>query len=123
MINDNLTSQKDNFWLRIIYIVSISISLVVAFLILSPRPEGMAGKLDVSMLPTVNATLNLVTTILLILGFVFIKKNDLKKHQFVMLSAFGTSAMFLITYVIYHWFKLVKNYMRVSGYYFIILFL
>ena len=105
MVKKNKISQKDSFWLPIIYIVSITISLVVAFLILGPRPEGMAGKLDVSMLPTVNATLNFVTTILLIFGFIFIKKNDLKKHQLVMLSAFGTSAMFLVTYVIYHWFK------------------
>ena len=104
-MKNDITSLKDSFWLPIIYIVSITISLVVAFLILGPRPEGMEGMLDVSMLPSVNATLNFATTILLILGFFYIKKNDLKKHQFVMLSAFGTSAMFLVTYVIYHWFK------------------
>ena len=98
-------NQQDSFWLRIIYIISITISLVVAFLILGPRPEGMEGILDVSGLPLVNATLNFITTILLILGFYFIKTGNMKRHQFVMLSAFGTSALFLVTYVIYHWFK------------------
>ena len=118
MVMNNKISHQLSFWLPIIYIVSIPFSLVVAFLILGPRPEGMSGKLDVSMLPTVNATLNFVTTILLILGFIFIKKNDLKKHQFVMLSAFGTSAMLFIIGL-----KLVQNYTKVNGYHSIISFL
>ena len=101
-----MENQQDNFWLRIIYILSISISLVVAFLILGPRPDGMAGLIDVSGLPLVNSTLNLITTILLILGFIYIKFGNIKKHQFMMLSAFGTSSLFLISYVIYHWFKM-----------------
>ena len=99
-------NQQDSFWLRIIYIVSISISLAVAFLILGPRPDGMEGLLDVSGLPLVNATLNSITTLLLILGFYYIKAGNQQKHQFVMLSAFGTSALFLVTYVVYHWFKM-----------------
>ena len=37
--------NQDNFWLRIIYIVSVVISAAVAFLILGPRPAGIeAGK-------------------------------------------------------------------------------
>ena len=37
--------SQDQFWLRIIYIISIVITLAVAFLILGPRPEGMEGRL------------------------------------------------------------------------------
>ena len=33
--------NQDQFWLKIIYIVSVVISLAVAFLILGPRPEGL----------------------------------------------------------------------------------
>ena len=58
--------NQDQFWLKIIYIVSIIISGAVAFLILGPRPEGMEGALDVSSLPLLNATLNGITTILLV---------------------------------------------------------
>ena len=61
--------QKDKFWLRIIYILSSIISLAVGFLILGPRPEGIIGSLDVSRLPLVNATLNFITTIILIFAF------------------------------------------------------
>ena len=97
--------MNDSFWLRIIYIVSTAISLAVAFLILGPRPEGLAGSLDVSGLPLLNASLNCITTLLLILGLVLIKQKNIDAHKKIMLTAFGTSSLFLISYVIYHWFK------------------
>lgn len=97
--------QNDRFWTRIIYIVSVVISLAVAFLILGPRPEGIRGALDVSMLPLVNASINGFTTILLLYGVWLIKQKQREKHRAVMLTSFGTSSLFLVTYVIYHWFK------------------
>jgi putative membrane protein len=97
--------MNDFFWLRIIYIVTTVISLAVAFLILGPRPDGLEGMLDVSALPLVNATLNSITTLLLIVALVLIKQKRIDAHKKVMLSAFGTSTLFLVTYVIYHWFK------------------
>ena len=53
--------NQDNFWLRIIYIVSVIITAAVAFLILGPRPEGIGESLDVSKLPLFNAILNVIT--------------------------------------------------------------
>ena len=97
--------NKDRFWTRIIYIVSGVISLVVAFLILGPRPEGMEGSVDVSMLPFVNAVLNGTTTLLLICGYILIRQKKREMHRYVMLTAFGSSTLFLVSYVIYHWFK------------------
>ena len=97
--------QADRFWLRIIYIVSIVVSAAIAFLILGPRPEGLEGALDVSGLPKVNATLNGVTAVLLIIGFILIKQKKRVAHKNVMLTSFGTSSAFLVTYVIYHLFK------------------
>ncbi len=114
----------DQFWLRIIYIFSIVITLAIAFLILGPRPDGMEGVLDVSALPQVNALLNTTSTLLLLLALWLIKHNDIFRHKLAMLSAFGTSALFLISYVIYHWFKAgpkvyVGDYTTI--YYFILL--
>ena len=97
--------EKENFWLKIIYILSGVLSLAVAFLILGPRPEGIEGSIDVSSLPYLNALLNLITTILLIIGYVLIRQKKREKHRSVMLSAFFTSASFLVSYVVYHWFK------------------
>ena len=96
---------KDSFWIRIIYIISIIISAAVAFLILGPRPEGIEGSIDVSVLPIVNATLNSITTILLVYGYILIRQRKRQLHKNVMLTSFGTSASFLVSYVIYHWFK------------------
>ena len=97
--------NKDSFWIRIIYIISIIISAAVAFLILGPRPHVIEGAIDVSALPSINATLNSITTILLVFGYILIRQKKRKLHKNIMLTAFGTSAAFLVSYVIYHWFK------------------
>ena len=103
MIEENISGDK--FWLRIIYIISIVITMAVAFLILGPRPDGMEGILDVSVLPHVNALLNSICTILLLAALWFIKRKEIERHKMSMLTAFGFSTLFLVSYVIYHWFK------------------
>jgi len=105
MDSSNENQQHENFWMRIIAIVSVLICAAVAFLILGPRPEGLEGKLDVSVLPLVNAVLNGLTALLLVIAVVLIKSKKVDAHKKVMLTAFGTSTMFLVSYVIYHWFK------------------
>ena len=96
--------MNDSFWLRIIYIISIVISLAVAFLILGPRPTSIENySIDVTILPLVNATLNFITSILLIIALIFIKNKKISYHQNTMLCAFGTSLLFLTSYIIYHW--------------------
>jgi len=97
--------NHDQFWSRIIYILSAVVSLAVAFLILGPRPAGTTDALDVSALPRVNAALNGITTLLLICGFVLIRQKKKQQHRKVMIMSFVTSTMFLVSYVIYHWFK------------------
>ena len=97
--------NNDTFWTRIIYVVSVVISLAVAFLILGPRPDGIEGSIDVSMLPFTNAFLNGITTLLLITGYILIRMRKRDAHKSVMLTSFGTSSLFLVSYVIYHWFK------------------
>ena len=103
MIEQNASGEK--FWLRIIYIISLVIILAIAFLILGPRPDGMEGMLDVSGLPHVNAFLNTTSALLLILALWFIKRKEIQKHKMTMLCAFGTVSLFLVSYLIYHWFK------------------
>jgi len=105
MDDQAIDPQKDGFWMRIILILSIVVVGAVAFLILGPRPEGMQGAMDVSGLPLVNASLNGLTTLILLLGFWFIKQRKFDAHKRTMLTAFGTSSAFLVTYIIYHWFK------------------
>jgi len=58
--------------------------------------------LSISDLPALNATLNGVSAILLATGYVFIRQRRIAQHRFCMLSAFVTSSLFLISYLIYH---------------------
>ena len=90
---------------RTVYALSGAVCFVVAFLILGPRPEGLAGSVDVSGLPPVNASLNAISATLLISGWVAIKTGRRSLHRGLMVTAFGTSTLFLVSYVIYHWFK------------------
>jgi uncharacterized membrane protein YozB (DUF420 family) len=53
-------------------------------------------------LPAVNATLNAISGILLICGWLLIKRGDRRRHRAAMLAAFTASALFLISYVVYH---------------------
>ncbi len=58
--------------------------------------------LDVTLLPAVNATLNGTAAVLLIAGYVQIRRKQIDAHRKCMLAAFTTSALFLVSYLIYH---------------------
>lgn len=58
--------------------------------------------MDVPILPTINACLNLTAFIFLVLGFISIKKGNRKKHQQMMISALIASSLFLTSYITYH---------------------
>jgi uncharacterized membrane protein YozB (DUF420 family) len=58
--------------------------------------------LAVHWLASVNAALNATATVLLIVGYLLIKRRRELAHKRVMLSAFGVSTAFLICYLAYH---------------------
>ena len=58
--------------------------------------------MSIMELPTVNATLNLLTTLLLFRGRLLIKNDDKEAHKKYMIGALISSALFLIFYTIYH---------------------
>ena len=59
--------------------------------------------ISVAQLPSVNAALNSLSAAFLILGFLFIKSKNIKAHKACMLSAFASSTLFLISYLVYHY--------------------
>jgi uncharacterized membrane protein YozB (DUF420 family) len=56
----------------------------------------------VSDLPAVNATLNATAAVLLCTGWILIKRGRWTAHRAVMIAAFCTSVLFLISYLTYH---------------------
>ena len=59
----------------------------------------------VSYLPALNAILNAICTMCLVRGYLLIKKGKKKEHRNMMLTALGLSALFLVSYVVYHHFQ------------------
>ncbi len=58
--------------------------------------------MEITDLPTVNACLNSISTLLLTAGYLFIRRGQVQRHRLAMAGAFVTSCVFLTSYLIYH---------------------
>ena len=58
--------------------------------------------MSVHDLPAVNASLNAISGVLLVVAYTLIRQRKIEQHRKVMLAAFTTSALFLVCYVVYH---------------------
>ena len=67
----------------------------------SSRSSPGSG-LDLRFMPAVNATLNGLSACLLATGWWAIRRKRWKAHRALMLSAFASSALFLVGYLAYH---------------------
>ena len=59
--------------------------------------------IDYTVLPAVNASLNALSGVFLLVGYVLIRRRRIAAHRNAMLAAFTTSTLFLISYLFYHW--------------------
>jgi uncharacterized membrane protein YozB (DUF420 family) len=88
--------------LAAVAIALLSSAVVVGVaLVMTTRPAA-AMPLDVSWLPLFNAVLNASSAILLVSGYLFIRRRRVSAHLRCMLGAFAVSALFLVSYVVYH---------------------
>lgn len=76
--------------------VFVAVSLVVYVL---PKPDRGPTP---TTLATVNALLNAGATLFLVLGFAFVKAKNIALHRLSMVTAFGFSSVFLVTYLLHH---------------------
>lgn len=56
-----------------------------------------------SVLPHLNASLNATSGLLLLAGFFFIRRRRVTAHLICMVAALCVSALFLVSYLIYHY--------------------
>ena len=61
------------------------------------------GFMNDSVLPHLNAALNATSGALLLLGFYFIRRRSVNAHRACMVAALAVSALFLVSYVVYHY--------------------
>ena len=66
---------------------------------LQVRPED---PVTVHTLPAINASLNAISGVLLVIGYALMRARRIDLHRRVMIAAFFTSSLFLICYLIYH---------------------
>jgi uncharacterized membrane protein YozB (DUF420 family) len=58
--------------------------------------------MSVTDLPAVNATLNALSGILLLIAYSHIRARRIQQHRRFMIAAFATSSLFLVCYLAYH---------------------
>ncbi|UVI32773.1 DUF420 domain-containing protein [Paenibacillus spongiae] len=85
----------------LILVFSVILIGVIALLFFLPGYDGEV-QMDVTIFPLLNAIFNLFTFSFLIISLVFIKKKNIPMHRNFILLAFVTTALFLVSYVIYH---------------------
>jgi len=93
--------MKEINFTRAIIVVSVAIPAAVAFLIRAPGTKIDPG-FNTANLPLFHAILNSSTAILLLLSLYFIRHGQVKAHKRTNWTAITLSAIFLVSYVIYH---------------------
>lgn len=58
--------------------------------------------MTINDLPALNASLNAISGVFLVSGYLFIRRGRVAFHRRCMLTALGASACFLVSYVVYH---------------------
>ena len=92
---------------RLIFKIISSVSMLVFILVILlnkrviPVPDTIPG--FAYFLPKLNAVINGTCFILLLLSLYFVKKKDFNVHRKINIVAFFLSALFLISYVLYHY--------------------
>ena len=90
-------TQKNKFT-PYIWLISIVIPVVVAILF-TVRIPNVAS---LSFLPPIYATVNGITTVILLLALKAIKSKNINLHKNLMKTAIALSLAFLLMYVAYH---------------------
>jgi putative membrane protein len=83
-------------------ILAIS-AAATAFLFWLIYVHPAAGSSDqFAFLPALNALLNGLSATALLIGYTFIKARRIKAHRAAMITAFGFSTLFLVSYILHH---------------------
>jgi putative membrane protein len=88
------------FWL-FNAILSAGALAFLAYILVIRRGSG--SSVDLRFLPAVNASLNATAATLLTAGWIAIRRGARRVHPYLMVGAFASSSLFLVSYLVYHW--------------------
>lgn len=94
--------MSDKVAFRIIAAITIAVPAVVLLLYLLPKSDTVPD--IVKHCPLLNATLNGTCTLVLIASYIAIRNKKVNIHKRLNITAFTLSALFLVSYVAYHFF-------------------
>lgn len=101
--------MKERNYTPIVAILTVVIVALVAILFFLPAYEGEVG-FDVKLLPLLNAIFNSFTFLALLVALFAIMKKNIRMHRSFILMAFVTTALFLVSYVTYHYLTESTSY-------------
>jgi putative membrane protein len=84
-----------------ILVISAAATLFLFWLIYL-HPAADTSGTQYAFLPALNAILNGLSAIALLIGFTFIKARKIAKHRAAMMTAFIFSTLFLVSYILHH---------------------
>ena len=93
--------RRDRFFFVFNGVVSAAAVLFLSWLLYAHKAGGAGA--DLSFLPAVNAGLNAPAAALLLAGWLAVRSGHRRLHRFLMVSALAASALFLMSYVAYHY--------------------
>jgi len=97
------TSARQSVSLPVAGIVAISaLATLFLFWLIYVHPASDKAALHYTFLPNLNALLNGLSAIALVLGFYFVRNHRIQAHRNSMMTAFVFSALFLVSYVANH---------------------
>ncbi|MDN4607704.1 DUF420 domain-containing protein [Sporosarcina highlanderae] len=100
-VESNEPFKKRNYKPAIIILSVILIGVIG--LLSGKRTAEDFDAFDVTILPMMNAIFNSFTFIFLVAALIAIKKKNINAHRKFIYAAFITTALFLVTYVTYHY--------------------
>jgi len=94
-----VTRRSDRTFFTFNALLSAVAVAFIAFILLRGRS---AGGPDLSFMPAINATFNALSALCLVAGYVAIRQKKIAVHRLLMVTAFASSALFLVGYLTYH---------------------
>ena len=83
-------------------ILAVSVGATVFLFWLIYVHPAAASSAQYAFLPALNALLNGLSAITLLIGYTFIKAQRIMAHRAAMITAFGFSTLFLVGYILHH---------------------
>jgi len=101
LTNENPNYRTPPSVIATIIVISAVASLFLAWLVYYHPPVDVAGT-HLAFLPALDAVLNALCAVFLLIGYRYIMRREITKHRNSMFAAFVVSSVFLVAYIANH---------------------